>query len=101
MSQLLCAACLAVEVLERIKQGREFNGLLDDAICVLKASIHSPETKPEGWFMCSAREWIGLTDEEISKTADAMLACQIESYETSGVYDFARALDARLKDKNS
>lgn len=46
------------------------------------------------------REWVGLTDEEIAKTADAMLACQIESYETSGVYDFARAIEAKLKEKN-
>ena len=46
------------------------------------------------------REWVGLTDEEIAKLADDFLAYQIEDYQVSGVFTFARAIEAKLKEKN-
>jgi hypothetical protein len=47
------------------------------------------------------RMWQGLTDEEIAKLADDFLAYQIEDYQVSGVFTFARAIEAKLKEKNT
>ena len=47
------------------------------------------------------REWVGLTDEEIAKLADDFLAYQIEDYQVSGVFTFAKAIEAKLREKNT
>jgi hypothetical protein len=47
------------------------------------------------------REWQGLTNEEMRALADEHLKYQIESYELSGVFDLIRAVEAKLKEKNT
>jgi hypothetical protein len=45
------------------------------------------------WPLDVERKWVGLTDEEIHNT---------KGYEeTRDMYDFARAIEAKLKEKNS
>ena len=40
------------------------------------------------------REWVGLTDEEITSVAN-------NSHPLNGVRSFARAIEAKLKEKNT
>ena len=47
------------------------------------------------------RTWVGLTDENLRKLADEHLFYQPEGYEVSGVFAFARAIEAKLKEKNN
>ena len=48
----------------------------------------------------SKRTWVGLTDEDVYPLANEHLHYQTEGYEVSGVYDLARAIEAKLKAKN-
>lgn len=45
------------------------------------------------------RPWIELTDEDLRKLADKHLHCQPEGYEVSGVFNFARAIEAAVREK--
>ena len=47
------------------------------------------------------REWVGMIDEESRKFADKHLFYQPEGYEVSGVFALARAIEAKLKEKNA
>jgi hypothetical protein len=47
------------------------------------------------------RQWVGLTDEEVYPFANEHLHYQTEGYEVSGVYNLARAIEAKLKEKNT
>ena len=47
------------------------------------------------------RQWVGLTDENLRKLADEHLFYQPEGYEVSGVFAFARAIEAALKERNT
>jgi hypothetical protein len=47
------------------------------------------------------RQWVGLTDEEVYPLANEHLHYQMEGYEVSGVYNLARAIEAKLKEKNT
>ena len=47
------------------------------------------------------KEWVGLTDEDFRKLADKHLFYQPEDYEVSGVFALARAIEAKLKEKNN
>jgi hypothetical protein len=47
------------------------------------------------------RQWVGLTDEEVYPLANEHLHHQIESYEVSGIYNLAQAIEAKLKEKNA
>jgi hypothetical protein len=49
----------------------------------------------------SQRQWVELTDEEVYPLANEHLHHQIESYEVSGIYNLARAIEARLKELNT
>ena len=49
----------------------------------------------------SKHKWVGLTDDEIREFADKHLFYQPEGYEVSGVFALARAIEAKLKEKNS
>lgn len=44
------------------------------------------------------KEWVGLTDEEIDEADEQTWA---EDHKSWGIHDFARAVEAKLKDKNS
>jgi hypothetical protein len=46
------------------------------------------------------RQWVGLTDEEVYPLANEHLHYQMEGYEVSGIYNLARAIEARLKELN-
>jgi len=45
--------------------------------------------------------WAGLTDEDVYPLANEHLHYQTEGYEVSGVYNLARAIEAKLKEKNT
>jgi hypothetical protein len=49
----------------------------------------------------SQRQWVGLTDEDVYPLANEHLRYQPESYEASGVSDLTRAIEAKLKEKNT
>ena len=44
------------------------------------------------------RQWTGLTDEDVYLLANEHLHYQTEGYEVSGVYNLARAIEAKLKE---
>jgi hypothetical protein len=46
------------------------------------------------------RQWVGLTDEDAHLLANEHLRYQTEGYEVSGIYDLARAIETKLKEKN-
>jgi hypothetical protein len=46
------------------------------------------------------RQFVGLTDEEVYPLANEHLHYQMEGYEVSGIYNLARAIEARLKELN-
>jgi hypothetical protein len=46
------------------------------------------------------RTWVGLTDEDAHLLANEHLRYQTEGYEVSGIYDLARAIETKLKEKN-
>jgi len=47
------------------------------------------------------RPWVGLTDKDVYPLANENLHYQIEGYEVSGIYSLARAIEAKLKGKNT
>jgi hypothetical protein len=47
------------------------------------------------------RQWVNLTDEDVHPLANEHLHYQTEGYEVSGVYNLARAIEAKLKEKNT
>jgi hypothetical protein len=47
------------------------------------------------------KPWRGLTDEDVYPLANEYLHYQLESYEMSGIYNLARAIEAKLKGLNS
>jgi len=51
-------------------------------------------------YTTAQRQWVGLTDEDVYPLANEHLHYQLESYEVSGIYDLARAIEAKLKEKN-
>jgi len=47
------------------------------------------------------KEWVGLTDEELVSAYEVYAKCQEEGMEISGWVDFYRAIEAKLKEKNT
>jgi sulfur relay (sulfurtransferase) complex TusBCD TusD component (DsrE family) len=47
------------------------------------------------------RQWTGLTDEDVYLLANEHLHYQTEGYKVSGVYNLARAIETKLKEKNN
>jgi len=47
------------------------------------------------------KEWIGLTEEETQALYDRYAVYQEYGAEDSGWFDFARAIEAKLKEKNA
>jgi hypothetical protein len=62
----------------------------------LHAEIRPLTTPP-----AAQRQWVGLTDEEVYPFANEHLHYQTEGYEVSGIYNLARAIEAKLKEKNT
>ena len=119
----LAALKLALEALEL--HGQQYphmvKGYCLDAITAIKealaqtqepvahwsdCAVHSEPAYPKGECDCGGfatppqRTWVGLTDENLRKLADEHLFYQPEGYEVSGVFAFARAIEAKLKQKN-
>jgi hypothetical protein len=75
-----------------------------DLICVnatIKAAKMAADAIRESTPPAAQRQWVGLTDEEVYPLANEHLHYQIEGYEVSGIYDLARAIEAKLKEKNT
>jgi hypothetical protein len=74
--------------------------------CVCGGTIYFKYTPPisdyhEGWeegFKAAKHKWVGLTDEEIYDYADKFLYDGGSNY---GVLSFGKAVEAKLKEKNS
>ena len=70
------------------------------------------EFKPKAWMACplcgkqspmpdpDAREWVGLTDAEWESMYDKFAKYQEYGSHVNGWGDFARAIEAKLKEKN-
>jgi hypothetical protein len=87
---VLSSADEASPAVDAIRDFAKMRGLsLDDA------KVHDWHTHPP------QRTWVGLTDENLRKLADEHLFYQPEGYEVSGVFAFARAIEAKLKEKNT
>ena len=96
-----------------------------DAATALRASIEQGE-KPMAWFHAekykthfttdpsedmigrywqplytAPREWVGLTEEETQALYDRYAVYQEYGAEDSGWFDFARAIEAWLREKNT
>ena len=54
-----------------------------------------------GMALNQKHPWVGLTDGDVYPLANEHLRYQPEDYEASGVYDLARAIEAKLKEKNT
>jgi hypothetical protein len=67
--------------------------------CGKYANCSRPCTPRGRWEAQQAQQL--LTDDEIIKLADYHTTYQIESPSTSGMLDFARAIEAKLKEKNT
>jgi hypothetical protein len=70
---------------------------LANDIAVWMASFAQEHITPPA----AQRQWAGLTDEEVYPLANEHLHYQTEGYEVSGVYNLARAIEAKLKEKNT
>ena len=97
MTDLKQAATLALEALEWVYGGEPLPTKEREAIIALKAALEQQQAEfdcPRCGHVCSQRQWVGLTDEEITelrlKTFDSV-ATNYESY---------RAIEAKLKEKN-
>jgi predicted RNA-binding Zn-ribbon protein involved in translation (DUF1610 family) len=53
---------------------------------------------PRCGHCCQQREWVGLTDEEIDEIDEANWK---EDHKVWGIREFARAVEAKLKEKNA
>jgi hypothetical protein len=77
----------------------------DAAITALRTAIEQatvkeslqvpPEAQPQ------KSQWVGLTDDEQTTLYDRWAVYQEYGPEESGWFDFARAIEARLKEKNT
>ena len=73
--------------------------ILDEGCAERGCPMHdSRETKGVVFIR---KEWVGLSDEEVYPLANEHLHYQMEGYEVSGVYNLARAIEAKLKEKNT
>ena len=76
-----------------------------EPVCFLRETSWSyeiaPWNDPRGFPVYSAppkREWVGLTDEEIYDYADKFLYQHESNY---GIRSFGKAVEAKLKEKNT
>ncbi len=99
------------------------------AAIALRAALEQPEQEPVAWMVYTLdgksafvtdnpadfgdqhralplythpprREWQGMTDDELTALGIVHSRYQEESLETGGWFDFARAIEAALKEKN-
>ena len=119
---------LALEALESFKEISDFTpAIAINAIIVIKEVLAQPEQEPVAYLdeglgafywakdykkdvgfralyttppqeqrSCDKRTWVGLTDEDLHPIAD-----EYRILFGSWVHDFARAIEAKLKEKNT
>jgi hypothetical protein len=61
-------------------------------------SVTDPENQPSQYGTVPMKEWVGLTDEELDETIVEKLGLEADEFE---MMDFARAIEAKLKEKNN
>ena len=67
----------------------------DGSLTVLKTKSHAfADHELEPLYTATPKQWVGLTDEEVSEVIDDVL-------EGGGWLDVARAIEQALKDKNT
>jgi hypothetical protein len=88
MTTLRAAARQALEALEESEQHYGSDSALRDAIQILRAALEQPE---------QCREWQGLTEEE----REAAIRWAIDLENTQFSHTVARAVEAKLKEKNA
>ena len=96
---------------------------IDEAITALRQTLEQPEHEPVAWMQADQpelyvkeckdemrgytiplyaapprREWVGLTDKEVSRIENKYTAYR--QIPEGSVREFARAIEAKLKDKN-
>jgi hypothetical protein len=59
------------------------------------------DLRPNTTAPAAQRQWTGLTDEDVYLLANEHLHYQTEGYKVSGVYNLARAIETKLKEKNN
>lgn len=88
MTTIENAACQALEALEQHLTHHEHGCVyLDPAVTALRQALEQP-----------VREWVGLTEEEISAIAKKLFGFP---YDAGADRPFARAIEAKLKEKNT
>ena len=92
------AALETLDILSKLGNGdvdgnSKGNEIAQEARQNLRAAL--AEQKPMLEINPQKREWVGLTDEEIAKVANSCVWS--ETYHI----DFARAIEAKLKEKNT
>jgi hypothetical protein len=76
----------------QIKKGFAAAQIHEAAIKACEKALAQPETK---------RDWVGLTNEEIDKIRNTLVLMPREDRAKFSIYTYARAIEAKLKEKNT
>jgi hypothetical protein len=68
--------------------------------CTVVDNQHPSGIPFEQWVNAPRREWRSLSEDELTALGVIHSRYQEESLETGGWFDFARAIEAKLKEKN-
>ena len=114
MTDLRKAAEMALDVLERASDAG-YSIECEEAIVALRQALAQPEQEPVVWIRLidwnlldreregyiplyaapPKREWVGLTEDE------AIELLPVGDWEIESTLDFARAIEAKIREKNS
>ena len=111
---------LALEALEYLMTNKTihytYRNKAEEAITACKQVLAAPVQEPVACVACEGNpkgenipcvicgttpSAVGLTDEEVYSLANEHLHYQMEGYEVSGIYNLARAIEVKLKEKNT
>ena len=88
----------AIKAALEAKDEPEYYGLTKDHLWMSISKEHYDRLKPEFRMACYTtppqRTWVGLTNEEIASV-------EYNNHPLDGIRSFARAIEAKLKEKNS
>ena len=91
-------AITAIKAALEAKDEPEYYGLTKDHLWMSISKEHYDRLKPEFRMACYTtppqRTWVGLTNEEIASV-------EYNNHPLDGIRSFARAIEAKLKEKNS
>jgi hypothetical protein len=100
MSDLEKAARMALEALEFCQIAGLATTSVVDSITALRQALEQPaivSRAEEAYEAAKQREWVGLTDEEF----EVVLPYCHNEFDLQEYKDFARAIEAKLKEKNT